>query len=136
MRTLRPMTRRAAGVATLLSAALTLMLGLTGGADANPSNGMIDGNYAARMPAYYLHKTLRAGVNRVCVQITSSGANLTGTVKTQAHGGTWTLRRTVSLTADSGAHRVGRFNRGDNRWIPPGGGWGDLRLFQLGESGQ
>ena len=102
MRTLRPMTRRAAGVATLLSAALTLMLGLTGAADANPATGMIDGSYAARMPAYYLQKTRRAGVNRVCVQIASSGADLTGTVKTQAHGGTWTdTGHVVTLVPDS-----------------------------------
>ncbi len=104
MRTLRPMTRRAAGVATLLSAALTLMLGLGGAALANPTTGMIDGNYAARMPAYSLHKPLRGGVNRVCVEVSGTTATLTGTVKTQAHGGTWTLRRTVSLMADSGQH--------------------------------
>ncbi len=95
----------------------TLMLGLVGGADANPSNGMIDGNYATVMPAYYLQEHLRPGVLNACVQITSGGNNtLTGTVKTKNHLGTWTLRRTVSLQADRGARREAT---GDN---PPGGG--------------
>ncbi len=105
MRTLRPMTRRAAGVATLLSAALTLLLGLGSAADANPATGMIDGSYAAEMPAYYLQKPLRPGVRRVCVQIRSQGpAVLLGTVKTQDHGGTWTdTGHVVTLVPDSGA---------------------------------
>ncbi len=105
MRTLRPMTRRAAGVATLLSATLTLLVGLGGAADANPSTGMIDGSYAAQMPAYSLQTTLRPGVKRVCVQIRSQDPMvLLGTVKTQDHGGTWTdTGRLVTLVPDSGA---------------------------------
>ncbi len=88
-----------ARLAALLLAVLALPV-----ANANTTNGMIDGNYAKSMPSYYLHKHLRPGVARVCVQITSNGTDrLTGTVKTRGHSGNWTLRRTVSLEPDSGA---------------------------------
>ncbi len=97
-----PLTPRRTATAVLLGAAL--MLGLAGGADADPATGMIDGSYAAQMPAYYLHKTLRPGVARVCVAVTGTTAMLTGTVRTQDHDGDWTLRRTISLMADSGTH--------------------------------
>ena len=94
---------------TLLATALVaLVLALPGGTDANPTNGMIDGNYAAQMPAYYLHKHLRAGVRRVCIQISTPRASeITGTVKTQAPDGNWTVRHQATLVPARGAIRVG-----------------------------
>ena len=89
-------------------------------ANANPANGMIDGNYSKQMPSYYLHKHLRPGVLRACVQITSSGTDrLTGTVKTQDHAGTWTLRRTVTLEPDSG--RIAPNRDSEHNFVARGG---------------
>ncbi len=76
----------------------------SGAADANPTSGMIDGSYAAQMPAYYLQKNLRSGVRRVCVEVSGTTATLSGGFRTQDHSGTWAVRRTVTLMADSGTH--------------------------------
>ena len=66
---------------------------------ANPTSGMIDGNYFARMSAStYMRDS--SGYTDVCIQIVGSGSTANGTIKGRRHNGTWETLLDSQVTLD------------------------------------
>ena len=115
-----------------LAAALVAMA-MAAPAQANPTSGMIDGNYSAQMSAStYMRDS--SGYTNVCVQVVGSGGTATGTIKARRHNGTWESlpdsQVTLGLTsATSSENCVFYFVRGEGHVGRPTNWCGSNRQF-------
>ncbi len=106
--------RSAAAIAITCAAAALLATALAPVPSiANPTSGMISGNYAVQLPAsIYMRNS--SGYTDVCIQITGTDRNATGTIKVRRHNGTWaTAPGFLSVTLPLNREALGR----ETDWI-------------------